>query len=108
VRLKEEVQDVMDVSVHIDPIDDEVCDPNIGLPSREEALELLNKCWEPLDTFDRIERINLHYLEGKIDVEVQLPLAATQDIQHARKIADVYSQQADGQEGIGEVVVLFK
>jgi cation diffusion facilitator family transporter len=107
-RLKEEVQDVIDVSVHIDPIDDEVCDPNIGLPSREEALELLNKCWEPLDTFDRIERINLHYLEGKIDVEVQLPLAVTQDIQHARKIADVYSQRAGGQEGIGEVVVLFK
>jgi cation diffusion facilitator family transporter len=108
VRLKEEVQDVMDVSVHIDPIDDEVCDPNLGLPSREKALERLNKCWEPLDTFDRIERINLHYLEGKIDVEVQLPLAVTQDIQHARKIADMYSQQADGQEGIGEVVVLFK
>ncbi len=107
-RLKEEVEDVLDVSVHIDPVDDEISDPNIGLPSRDKALERLNKCWEPLDTSDRIERVNLHYLEGKIDVEVQLPLAVTKNIQHAREIADMYSQKTEGQEGIGEVVVLFK
>jgi cation diffusion facilitator family transporter len=106
-RLKDEVVDILDVTVHIDPEDDSEQKPTQGLPGREEMLKRLNKLWSSLDSFHRIERINLHYLEGKVDVELLLPMSVMQDKEHAQQIADGYSQQGKSQEGVGEVKVCF-
>ena len=69
-------EEVTDVTVHIDPEDDERGTPCKGLPLRREALPLLQNRWgDLLPVAVDSDRILLHYLDGKIDVELCLPLA---------------------------------
>jgi cation diffusion facilitator family transporter len=69
-------EEVTDVTVHIDPEDDERGTPCKGLPLRREALPLLQNRWRDLlPVAADSDRVRLHYLDGKIDVELCLPLA---------------------------------
>jgi len=74
-RIKGAVEEVTDVTVHIDPEDDEEQPSCQGLPLRHQILEELAAAWKPLRCLDRQERILLHYLAGAITVEVFFPLA---------------------------------
>jgi cation diffusion facilitator family transporter len=61
---------VMDVMVHIDPEDDSRSKPNVHLPDRTKLLALLvEQLASPLPLESRVV---LHYLDGKIDVELFL------------------------------------
>lgn len=66
--LVEKIESVKDVIVHVDPEDDETCSPSLHLPSRREIQEqLLNKVH--ID-FPQILFWNLHYLDGKISIDI--------------------------------------
>jgi cation diffusion facilitator family transporter len=68
------IDEVADVTVHIDPEDDEEAAPSMHLPLRETMVALLRECWVGIDHAEAIEEIRLHYLDGKIEVELLLPL----------------------------------
>ena len=68
-----QIDSVQDVIVHVDPEDDEVCSPSLHLPSRKVIQEqLLN---EVHIDFPQILFWNLHYLDGKISIDI----ACTED-----------------------------
>lgn len=73
-RLKEQVDGISDVTVHIDPEDDEEAPTCAGLPMRTEALARLDSLWMGIVDASKRKRTVLHYLSGKIDVEVYFPL----------------------------------
>jgi cation diffusion facilitator family transporter len=73
-RLKEQIDDVADVTVHIDPEDDESRPPSVDLPTRAEALARLGRLWAGIPEAAKRQRTILHYLSGRIDVEVYFPL----------------------------------
>jgi cation diffusion facilitator family transporter len=75
-RLKQQIDEVEDVTVHIDPEDDEKAPPCVGLPLRAAALARLERVWQQEPLGHRAYRTVLHYLNGKIDVELYLPLTA--------------------------------
>jgi cation diffusion facilitator family transporter len=79
--LKESVEAITDVTVHIDPEDDEQAPPCRGLPLRREALQRLYPLWPALPDS---HEVRLHYLSGRIDVELLLPLSefATAEQRH--------------------------
>ena len=106
-RLKTEHENISDVMVHIDPEDDATERPTANLPLREEVLDRLNRCWQSLEVARGLEKVNLHYLEGKIDVEVVLPLSSVNDLQHARQVAEAFSRATKDQRDIGDVSVFF-
>ncbi|MCG7916449.1 MAG: cation diffusion facilitator family transporter, partial [Candidatus Thiodiazotropha taylori] len=62
-----------DVTVHIDPEDDEAGPSCANLPLREEAEKLLLDHWSGMDCFDQRKRVVLHYLSGRIDIDLYLP-----------------------------------
>lgn len=68
------VEEVADVTVHIDPEDDEVAAPSMHLPLREPMVAMLRATWAGLAQADAIEEITLHYLDGQVEVELLLPL----------------------------------
>ena len=70
-----------DVVVHIDPEDDELAPPCKGLPLREQALQQLREGWQHLGCLGQERRILLHYLSGKIRVEVFYPTSCYKDAQ---------------------------
>lgn len=73
-RLKSRIDEITDVTVHIDPEDDEAEQAVIGLPSRPEALARLEKLWAGIAEAEGRQRTILHYLNGRIDVEAYFPL----------------------------------
>jgi cation diffusion facilitator family transporter len=69
-ELINEVEHVADVTVHIDPEDDELAPLCYHLPLREEVLRRLHQAWQPLGLEPFIQNVVLHYLDGKIHVDV--------------------------------------
>ncbi|MDH5179044.1 MAG: cation diffusion facilitator family transporter [Gammaproteobacteria bacterium] len=103
-----EYDEISDVMVHIDPEDDEMHAPNAGLPLREEIISKLEEKWGGIDAAVDIEDITLHYLEGKINVELLLPLSRiAHDPQSAAQLADEFARVADEMKEIGEIKLYY-
>ncbi len=71
-NLIDTIEDVADVTVHIDPEDDELASPCDHLPLRNEILRRLGEQWADIDFGTDIEKVVLHYLDGKVQVRTQL------------------------------------
>ncbi len=74
-QLMKNIEDVSDVTVHIDPEDDEFAAISCQLPPREQIMVRLNEAWQHIDAAKQIQSVTLHYLDGYIHVDVKLPLA---------------------------------
>ncbi len=75
-------EDINDVTVHIDPEEDEVLIKH--LPRRTQVLhELFSECSKH-DVLQHITDVTLHYLDGHVSVEACLPLA---HLQHLKDVA---------------------
>jgi cation diffusion facilitator family transporter len=66
--LVNQIDSVTDVIVHVDPEDDEVSSPSLHLPSRKVIYEQL--LTEVHLNFPQILFWNLHYLDGKISIDI--------------------------------------
>nr|WP_242482278.1 cation diffusion facilitator family transporter [Thiocystis violacea] len=77
-RLKREIDEMTDVTVHIDPEDDEQAPRCPRLPMRAEALARLASLWSSIPAANERQRITLHYLRSRVDVDVYFPLTACQ------------------------------
>ena len=71
-RLIEKVESITDVTVHIDPEDDEQASPCTHLPLRNEILRRLEAWWGGLESPPQVEKVVLHYLGGKVHVDLYL------------------------------------
>lgn len=63
--------EVLDVMVHIDPEDDAEAKPSAHLPSRDELIRHLRT--ELHGDIPALDRIVLHYLNGRVEAELFLP-----------------------------------
>ncbi|MBT8118739.1 MAG: cation diffusion facilitator family transporter [Gammaproteobacteria bacterium] len=95
--LIEKFDEVNDVTVHIDPEDDESAASCKNLPLRSELLLALNQEWSKHETLKNIDDITLHYLDGHISVEAGLPY------KFLNKIEDVPSLQKEFYEATKQV-----
>ena len=66
-RLLATHRDILDVLVHIDPEIDGQSSPAPGLPTREDLQRLLTPC---LDDWPPLLRMDLHYLDGRLEIEL--------------------------------------
>lgn len=73
-QIREEFEDIRDISFHIDPEDDgNDLDPDRPeLPDRPEVVAALQNSCQSLLDFDHIKPIRLHYLGEKVSVELFL------------------------------------
>lgn len=74
-QLKEGFPDIAQVLVHIDPENDEKHSSCSHLPLREDILNDLNQHWHQIEQSKHIEEVTLHYLDGKVSVQIILPLS---------------------------------
>ncbi len=105
-RLISEMEQVADVTVHIDPEDDELTSPCDHLPLRDEMLRRLHEQWRPLGIEPYIRKVVLHYLDGKVHVDVFLegPVRPAAEL---AGLSDSIRAGARRIEDIGEVAVYF-
>lgn len=59
---------VRDVTVHVDPEDDETCSPSVQLPSRAVLEQKYFHDWQA--RYPEIRAIHLHYLDGVLHIDV--------------------------------------
>jgi len=95
--------DMADVTVHVDPEDDETAHPSSHLPGREELI-LLIKTYCP--HLPAPEKILLHYLDGKIELEIILSLSESA-LFSPEDISNQYQEVPRKLAYIREVKILF-
>jgi cation diffusion facilitator family transporter len=100
-------ENIADVTVHIDPEDDEYAAPGKHLGLRDQVLSRLQARWQHLAAARQIRRVNLHYLNGRIQVEVELPLALATDADQAAGNAAAFSEAVADDPDIAGVRVLY-
>ncbi len=105
-RLLEQFEEVSDVTVHIDAERDLSQSP-LCLPLRSEAIAKLHEAWSHLPYAQRIQKITLHYLQGKIYVDVYLPLAILSSGVSAEEIVSQLQQAAVKLSFIGGIKIYF-
>ncbi len=106
-RLIDEMEEIADVMVHIDPENDEEVPSCRSLPLRREIEKKLRQAWKDIPIAEKIEYITLHYLDGKIHIDLLLPLAACSDRDSAKQIRDTLITASQSVQNIGEVSVCF-
>lgn len=105
--LQSSPNDIGDVLIHIDPEDDALDRPSSGLPGREILLASLAAQWKHLAVADAIEKVHFHYLGGRVNVDIVLPLVVARDVNHARQIATQLRNCAEADPYVGSASVYF-
>ena len=110
-KLIKEIEEVIDVMVHIDPEDDEHAPQNTKLPLRQEILHKMESAWANVEEASEIKNITMHYLQGKIQIELLLPLAilhnAQPDAEKAVKLEQRFKQALADVEEISQVSIYY-
>ena len=104
--LKKRVDYVRDVTIHIDPEDDEQKPLNSHLPLRSQLLEQLETQWSHIPAATHIKEINLHYLDGQVEVEILLPLPEG-GVEEAREIQTAFTTVARDNDLLSAVKVNY-
>lgn len=89
--LIEQFDEINDVTVHIDPEDDETAPSGKHLPMRNELLLELSNQWPDNSILNNIENVTLHYLDGHVIVEAHLPLNNLQHLADAEAIKQEFN-----------------
>ena len=75
LQLTNQIKRISDVTVHIDPEDDETCMPSVQLPTRQALHGELEKYWGHLPSHHKIINMALHYIDGRLDITLLMPLS---------------------------------
>ncbi|MBT3197549.1 MAG: cation transporter, partial [Gammaproteobacteria bacterium] len=91
LTLYKQIDDVTDVTVHIDPENDEQTPPCHSLPMRNELIPRLKQCWREIPERQLIEDFSLHYLNGELDLEVWIPLHKVASKERAEELSEQFN-----------------
>ena len=106
-RLIKEIAPLADVMVHID-IEEDVEGPSCaGLPLRDELQKRLDNHFRDIPEARMIEHMTLHYLNGRIDIELLLPQDAISPSATARQLAEQFAAAVRNDRDIGKVDVYY-
>ncbi len=100
--------DITQVLVHIDPENDEEQSSCSNLPLRKDILADLDQCWAEIEQSKLIEEVTLHYLDGKVSVQILMPLSILSTCVDADKLAARFSEAVKAVEYIVTVEVRYR
>jgi len=108
-KLIKEIEEVIDVMVHIDPEDDEHMPDITKLPLRREMLKKMETAWQNIEEAKEIENITMHYLQGKIQIELLLPLSILHNMRPdtEKELEQRFRQAVENVEEIEQLSVHF-
>jgi cation diffusion facilitator family transporter len=102
-----EIEEVADVMVHIDPEDDEHIQFNADLPMRTFLSQQLQECWSEIPAAEQIDKMALHYLDGKIRIELLLPFSVLEDLEQGPALRAQFETSAQTLKDIESVNLRF-
>ncbi|VAW60220.1 Cobalt-zinc-cadmium resistance protein [hydrothermal vent metagenome] len=109
MALTKKFDEIIDVTVHIDPEDDELTENSCKhLPLRAEVLSRLKTHWKDIPETQQLLHTTLHYLDGRIDIELVLPLNIIQSGKKANELSQQIETASQQLDCIGSVIILYK
>jgi cation diffusion facilitator family transporter len=105
--LIDRIEAINDVTVHIDPENDETIAASIDLPLRSELIVELNRLWSNIPELAGVDDITLHYLGGKISVEASLPLRHVGAIEHTLELQQKFREACMKLDSVGQAILRF-
>jgi hypothetical protein len=106
-KLIQEHNEVSDVMVHIDIEDDVHAVSTESLPLRDVLIARLDQYFKDIAQARTIEKITLHYLDGRVRVELWLPLAAVATAGDAAALTERFRAAARHDPQIAGVDVAY-
>ncbi len=106
-RLKRGLKEVEDVTVHIDAEDDESAIRTESLPLRAEVMAMLDQYWQGIPAVALRDRITLHYLNGKIEIELFFPKERLAQLGDIEQLGQALQQAVSGNSSFGTVRAYF-
>lgn len=106
-KLINEHDEVADVMVHIDIEDDVHAVSTESLPLRDVLIARLDQYFKDIAQARAIEKITLHYLDGRVRVELWLPLAAVATAGDAAALTERFRAAARHDPQIAGVDVAY-
>ncbi|MCH6566430.1 MAG: cation transporter [Proteobacteria bacterium] len=103
--IKATFEQIIDVSIHVDPLTESGHDSVSDLPPRTEIQEMLAAAWRELPCCDQIEQIHLHYLQSQVEVDLVLP-GSLSTADYSQQIDRIIEQAVDLKH-IGKVNIYF-
>lgn len=106
-KLINTIDEVKDVTVHIDPEDDEIAAPCKNLPSRRELQEQLDERLKDIPEARQIRSMTIHYLGGKVELFLTLPASTLSGVEEIERIRSAISGRLEPIECIRRVEIAF-
>jgi cation diffusion facilitator family transporter len=106
-RLKKKVRHLNDVTVHIDPENDEESPPCEGLPMRKQVMQLLQEYWQGQTCIDKDTKIKLHYLSGKINIDLVLPISCYGNQEQSKSIRKTLNEKIEQDKRFGRLQIFY-
>lgn len=106
LKLLRSIKNLNDVTVHIDPEDDETARPSLHLPNRQSVKKIIKTHWSTLPGYADITKITLHYLEGKLMIEVCIPMNAVTNLS-AAELTEQYRDAVRQNPEITNIMIYF-
>ena len=107
-QLTRSFPDIAQVLVHIDPENDEAHSSCSHLPLRNEILQDLEKNWEEIKCARFIEDVTLHYLDGKLSVQIIMPLSVLTNNTEADNLAEQFNVSVETLDYIDGLELLYR
>ena len=106
--LRNNFDEINDVTVHIDAENDEAIDRSLPMPAlRKELIPLLKEQWKHLPVTEQIDNITLHYIENGIELDLFIPLSVIDSVEAAEKTQNDIRQASLQVHNIQRVDVFF-
>ena len=100
------VDEVDDVTVHVDPEDDDAFVP-APLPTRRELLSRLEERFREIEEASRIQRVTLHYLDNRIHLELELPLSLLREGVGVERLRRIFARALEKDSDVAGVRLVF-
>jgi cation diffusion facilitator family transporter len=105
-QVKKQFPKIIDVQIHIDPLDDNVGESALArLPERQFIEQDLQQAWSDIDESKQIVQTKLHYLDELIEVDLVLPVSMCTPA-HAKSINKLKASAGE-LDYIGKVNVYY-
>ena len=101
------IDEVKDVTVHIDPENDEIAAPCKNLPSRQELQKQLEERLADIPEAKQIRSLTIHYLGGKVELFITLSASVLSGIEEIERIRSAISGRLEPIECIRRVEIAF-
>jgi len=103
---------INDITVHVDPENDEDQTLSSALPLRPALVRALREAWADTPELDALEHLSLHYLGGRVHLTITLRLdeaTAHGDLgARARALAERVHQHPALRDTVGQVTLLYR